>query len=149
MTAVGIWNERGYTTDYIVTLRQTLDGYGFADTAIVAHDAGWDVADDVLANATVAAAVDVLGAHVRAASSARQFSRVYAPCRRVLCARGAPERLGAVHVRVLAPLCSGPSLPLHPSAPARPSPVPTHSPTVPGEQLHAAGRGHGEAAVGQ
>ena len=65
--AVGIWNERGYTTDYIDILRQTLDGYGFPDTNIVAHDAGWDIANDVLNNASVAQAVDVIGVHVRRA----------------------------------------------------------------------------------
>ena len=65
-STVGIWNERGYTTDYIDILRSTLDGYGFESTQIVAHDAGWDIATDILNNKTVAAAVDVIGVHVRA-----------------------------------------------------------------------------------
>ncbi len=65
---MGIWNERGYTTDYIDILRQTLDGYGFPDTNIVAHDAGWDIAQDILNNATIAKAVDVIGVHVSGAS---------------------------------------------------------------------------------
>ena len=64
---MGIWNERGYTTDYIDILRQTLDGYGFPDTNIVAHDAGWDIAQDILNNATIAKAVDVIGVHVSGA----------------------------------------------------------------------------------
>lgn len=62
--AVGIWNERGYTIDYIDTLRSTLNAYGFQSTAIVAHDAGWDIAGDILNNATLAASVDVIGVHV-------------------------------------------------------------------------------------
>ena len=64
LCAVGIWNERGYTSDYIDILRSTLDDYGFDQTAIVAHDAGWDIAYDILLNASVAKAVDVIGVHV-------------------------------------------------------------------------------------
>ena len=63
---VGVWNERGYTIDYIDILRQTLDSYGFDDTAIVAHDASFDIVADILDNATLAAAVDVIGVHVSA-----------------------------------------------------------------------------------
>ncbi len=62
--AVGIWNERGYTIDYINILRDTLNNYGFEDTSIVAHDAGWDIASDILNNPQLAASVDVIGTHV-------------------------------------------------------------------------------------
>jgi hypothetical protein len=64
-TAVGLWNERSYTTDYIATLRATLDGAGFESTVIVGSDSNWDIAEDILSNATVAAAVGVIGVHVR------------------------------------------------------------------------------------
>jgi Glycosyl hydrolase family 59 len=60
---VGIWNERSWSDEYIVELRQVLDAGGFGRTAIVAPDGSWDVANDMLANATVNASVDVLGAH--------------------------------------------------------------------------------------
>lgn len=73
---MGIWNERGYTIDYIDTLRSTLNAYGFESTRIVAHDAGWDIAADILANATLAAAVDVIGCHVRRGERGPGHARV-------------------------------------------------------------------------
>jgi hypothetical protein len=40
---------------------------GFQDTVIVAHDQGWDIAADILNNASIAQAVGVIGVHVRCA----------------------------------------------------------------------------------
>jgi galactosylceramidase len=61
---IGIWNERPYDNDYIVTLRGALDAAGFAGTQIVAPDGiNWKVAEEVLANQTVADAVDAIGVH--------------------------------------------------------------------------------------
>jgi hypothetical protein len=68
---VGIWNERGYTIDYINILRDTLNNYGFEDTSIVAHDEGWDIASDILNNPQLASSVDVIGVHVRASIMGR------------------------------------------------------------------------------
>ena len=67
---MGIWNERGIPdglgTDWVVQLRAALDaeptGAG-KGVSIVAADCGWSVCDQLAANATVAAAVDVIGAH--------------------------------------------------------------------------------------
>lgn len=79
---VGIWNERPYDitvryasigcarglskrvcSQYILTLRDALDAAGFEDTAIVAADGNWDIANDILENASLAAAVGVIGVH--------------------------------------------------------------------------------------
>jgi galactosylceramidase len=61
---VGLWNERAFTTDYIVTLRTQLDKAGFNNTKVVcSDDFGWPCAASVLTNATVAAAVWGLGSH--------------------------------------------------------------------------------------
>ena len=59
---VGIWNERGYTDDYVISLRRGIQAAGL-NTKIVAHDSGWDVCPDIDSNPAVSAAVDVIGAH--------------------------------------------------------------------------------------
>ena len=61
---VGVLNEAPFTTDYIVSLRAALDSAGFHTTKLVASDqGGWGIFDAVSKNATVSAAVDVLGVH--------------------------------------------------------------------------------------
>ncbi|XP_065845893.1 galactocerebrosidase-like [Oscarella lobularis] len=60
---VGIWNERSYDSTYIKTLRASLDANGLQKTRIVAHDGGWDIAGDILKDADLAKAVDVIGTH--------------------------------------------------------------------------------------
>jgi len=39
---VGLWNEREFTTSYVLTLRDALDAAGFAHTRIVGSDRFWD-----------------------------------------------------------------------------------------------------------
>ena len=71
--ALGLWNERPSSPDYILNLRASLDSAGLASTQIVASDeGGWPGASQVLANASVAAAVGMLGAHYPGASSSAQ-----------------------------------------------------------------------------
>ena len=59
---VGVWNERAYTADYIVSLHAAIRGAGLA-TRVVGHDSNWDICAPVTTNAALAAAVDVIGAH--------------------------------------------------------------------------------------
>lgn len=71
--ALGLWNERPSTPDYIINLRASLDRAGLTSTQIVASDeGGWPGASQVLANASVAAAVAMLGSHYPGASSSAQ-----------------------------------------------------------------------------
>jgi len=57
---VGLWNEREFTTSYVITLRDSLDAAGFAQTKIVASDRFWDpfatdyMSSSALRNATAA-----------------------------------------------------------------------------------------------
>jgi len=60
---VGIWNERAYSLDYILTLRSALDASGLSHVRIVGTDSSWGIADTILKNATVANAVDIIGVH--------------------------------------------------------------------------------------
>ena len=62
---VGIWNERLYTKDYVLALRRALDaGNGTAHVRIVANDMQWEpLAQDLLTDGTLRAAVDAVGAH--------------------------------------------------------------------------------------
>jgi len=61
---VGSWNERGYNTTYLKTLRRHLDAAGFASTHIMAPDSGWDpISNDILADPELAQAVWGIGAH--------------------------------------------------------------------------------------
>ena len=57
----GIWNERSYSITYIETLRAALDAAGFSDTQIVAPDSNWGIAQDILDNSALAAAVWGIG----------------------------------------------------------------------------------------
>jgi len=60
---IGSWNERSYDITYLKTLRSALDAAGFTSTAIVAPDAGWNIAGDILKDAVLAKAVHAIGAH--------------------------------------------------------------------------------------
>jgi galactosylceramidase len=68
---VGSWNERGYTVDYILTLRAALDAAGFSSTRIVLSDNHNvdDVTVDLQANSSFAAAVWGLAQHYPGAYS--------------------------------------------------------------------------------
>jgi galactosylceramidase len=60
---VGSWNERSYSAAYLKYLRSELDKSGFNSTLIVAADGSWDIADDMLQDPELAAAVFAVGAH--------------------------------------------------------------------------------------
>jgi len=60
---IGSWNERSYDATYLKTLRRALDASGFDNTRIVAADSDWQIANDILSDPELAAAVDVIGAH--------------------------------------------------------------------------------------
>ena len=57
---VGLWNEREFSSSYVVTLREALDEAGFAAVKIVASDRSWEpissdyLSDGALRNATAA-----------------------------------------------------------------------------------------------
>ena len=65
----GVWNERAYSTSFVLELRAALDAAGLASTKIVVHDGGWDAVPDVLSNSSFAAAVDVIGVHYPSGSN--------------------------------------------------------------------------------
>lgn len=61
---IGDYNEREYSDSFIKLLRASLDAAGFHSTRIVYPDeGGWDVANDVLADPTLASALHALGSH--------------------------------------------------------------------------------------
>lgn len=69
---VGIWNERHYNAEWIKLLRCTLDARGLQRVRIVAADANtaqWAIAEDILHDPELAAAVDVIGEHYTEFSS--------------------------------------------------------------------------------
>jgi galactosylceramidase len=71
--ALGLFNEKPSTPDYILSLRSALDAAGLAGTHLVASDeGGWPGAAQVLGNASVAAAVGLLGSHYPGSSSSSQ-----------------------------------------------------------------------------
>lgn len=62
----GVRNESTYDTNWIVTLRSTLDANGLQNVRIVGGDEwndGWKIVDYILANPGVSNAVAVVGAH--------------------------------------------------------------------------------------
>ena len=59
---VGVWNERGYTADYVIALSAALRASGLP-TRLVAHDTSWDICAPLAANPALHAAVDIVGAH--------------------------------------------------------------------------------------
>jgi galactosylceramidase len=59
---VGIWNERGYTAQYIISLHAAISKAGLS-TRIVGHDSNWDICQPILNSSALAAAVDIIGAH--------------------------------------------------------------------------------------
>ncbi|XP_046334225.2 galactocerebrosidase-like isoform X1 [Haliotis rufescens] len=64
---VGIWNERYYNATYvkslIQTLRKVLDVNNLGHVSVAAADGTWDIADGMLEDADLAAAVTYIGAH--------------------------------------------------------------------------------------
>ncbi|MER6441042.1 ricin-type beta-trefoil lectin domain protein [Streptomyces sp. NPDC001185] len=60
---LGGWNERGHDVNWYIGLRSALDSHGYTGVQIVADDSGWDVADDMAANASFNNAVSIIGVH--------------------------------------------------------------------------------------
>ncbi|XP_064598743.1 galactocerebrosidase-like [Liolophura sinensis] len=61
---IGIWNEKDYNVNYVLTLRKMLDENGLNQTKIVAaDDKTWAIADDILKNSELADVVDFIGVH--------------------------------------------------------------------------------------
>ncbi len=60
---LGGWNERGYNISWYEQLRSTLNADGYSGVQIVGADSDWTIANDLVNNASFAAAVQVIGAH--------------------------------------------------------------------------------------
>ncbi|KAK7508502.1 hypothetical protein BaRGS_00000068 [Batillaria attramentaria] len=60
---VGIWNEKPYDITYIKTLRKMLDSGGLSNTRIVAPDGSWSIANEMLNDQELSAAIDYIGCH--------------------------------------------------------------------------------------
>ena len=69
---IGIWNERGYTAQYILSLSAALRKSGLP-TRLVAHDESgpnnWDICAPLAANPALLDAVDIIGAHYPGSTS--------------------------------------------------------------------------------
>jgi galactosylceramidase len=76
---IGVWNERSYNADWIINLRKGLDAAGFPNTKIVAADAGWDIANAMVANETLKKAIGVVGAHYPGTTSTSNATAVGTP----------------------------------------------------------------------
>ena len=63
---VGIWNERDYTADYVLSLSKALRSSNLT-TRLIAHDHSgpdpWDICAPLASNPTLLSAIDVLGGH--------------------------------------------------------------------------------------
>jgi galactosylceramidase len=64
---IGIWNERSWgNADYVISLRESLDAAGFANTKIILPDGGADIPGAIsrgTVNTTFRAAVNGIGVH--------------------------------------------------------------------------------------
>eukprot|EP00039_Didymoeca_costata_P032679 m.38843 g.38843 ORF g.38843 m.38843 type:complete len:1028 (+) comp9481_c0_seq1:155-3238(+) len=61
---VGCWNEREYSTDYIIQLRQMLDAHGLQKVSIIGNDKTWDpISKDFLSNSDLRASLGALSQH--------------------------------------------------------------------------------------
>ena len=60
---LGGWNERGYNKAWYENLHSTLAAKGFGGVKVVGADSGWEIADDMVKDATFAKSVDIVGAH--------------------------------------------------------------------------------------
>jgi galactosylceramidase len=77
---IGSWNERGFDSTYLKTLRATLDANGFSKTKIVASDSGWDpISTDILNDPELAAAVHTVGCHYPGTSSSASAEKTGKP----------------------------------------------------------------------
>ena len=60
---LGVWNERSYSADYILSLRRLLDASGFPSTGILCDDNAYSCAKGMLANESLMDAVKYVGGH--------------------------------------------------------------------------------------
>ncbi|XP_052227631.1 galactocerebrosidase-like [Dreissena polymorpha] len=64
---VGIWNEKVYDRNYVITLRRELDRAGLHHVLVVAPDAplinDWKICPDILKDPELAKAVNIVGCH--------------------------------------------------------------------------------------
>jgi O-glycosyl hydrolase len=60
---LGGWNERGTDNGWFARLHAALKANGYGAVKVVGTDNDWAVADDMLADPTFNAAIDILGAH--------------------------------------------------------------------------------------
>ncbi len=60
---LGGWNERGYDKSWYESLHASLAQRGYGSVQVVGADSDWTIADDMVADLTFGAAVDIVGAH--------------------------------------------------------------------------------------
>ena len=71
--------QRPYNDTYLKALRVTLDAAGFPDTMIVAPDAGWDIAQDILDDPVLAESIHAIGCHYPGTHSSSQAEQTGKP----------------------------------------------------------------------
>ena len=62
---IGVWNERAYSSDYILALYASLQAHNLSTLIVAADDCcpPWNVCDDMLSDPTMSAAVAYIGGH--------------------------------------------------------------------------------------
>ena len=60
---IGIWNERSYNLNYILTLRVFLDLNGLQHVKIIAADGGWGISEDINKHSTLRESIFAIGTH--------------------------------------------------------------------------------------
>ncbi|KAH9520075.1 hypothetical protein Btru_059869 [Bulinus truncatus] len=60
---LGIWNEKMYDLDYVLTLRKTLDERGFENVRIIVSDNNWESVQDIINYEDFRDVVHAIGAH--------------------------------------------------------------------------------------
>ena len=75
---IGIWNERAYSSAYIVALHASLRSHDLSTLIVAADDCcpPWDICNDMLSDAAMSAAVTYIGGSVTTYHSARSHSWV-------------------------------------------------------------------------
>jgi len=76
---IGVWNERGYDVNWIMNFRAQLNSSGYIKTQIVAHDAGWDIVDDMAKNAQFKQDVAIVGVHYPGTTSPTNAQQIGNP----------------------------------------------------------------------
>ena len=62
---IGIWNERAYSSPYIIGLHKSMQAHNLSTLIVAADDCcpPWDICDSMLADAEMSAAVTFMGVH--------------------------------------------------------------------------------------